>query len=127
MNALTNFQKTLLELNKFLDLPIQNDRDRAGIIQAFEFTFEQSWKSIQKIASAEWLEAASPKKAFAVALQNGWILMPDEPRWLQMIKDRNLTSHTYEQELAKEILKRIQQDYVKMFEGLLMRLSNAIK
>jgi hypothetical protein len=34
-------------------MPIENDRDRAGIIQAFEFTFEQSWKSVQKLAAAQ--------------------------------------------------------------------------
>ncbi len=39
MNAVTNFTKALNELKKYLALPIQNDRDRAGIIQAFEYTF----------------------------------------------------------------------------------------
>ena len=45
MSPTHNFKKTLEELDAFLKLPIQNDRDIAGIIQAFEFTFEQCWKS----------------------------------------------------------------------------------
>jgi nucleotidyltransferase substrate binding protein (TIGR01987 family) len=127
MNAITNFRKTVAKLQSFLALPIQNDRDRAGIFQAFEFTFEQSWKSIQKIAGSHGVEVASPKKAFGVALQNGWIHPADEPRWLEMIKDRNLTSHTYEEELAKKILEKIQQDYIAMFESLLLKLESEIE
>jgi nucleotidyltransferase substrate binding protein (TIGR01987 family) len=35
----------------------------------------------------------------------GWI--DDETAWLNMLKDRNLTSHTYVQELALEIHARL--------------------
>ncbi len=38
-----NFAKALARLREFAALPIANDRDRAGVIQAFEFTFEQCW------------------------------------------------------------------------------------
>ncbi|MFN3455915.1 MAG: nucleotidyltransferase substrate binding protein [Pseudobdellovibrio sp.] len=90
MKATHNFKLTLAELNKFLKIPIQNDRDIAGIIQAFEFTFEQCWKSIQKISQDHGVEIASPKMAFTFALQNKWINQQDESRWLQLLKDRNL-------------------------------------
>jgi hypothetical protein len=73
MSPTHNFKKTLEELDAFLKLPIQNGRDVAGIIQAFEFTFEQCWKSIQKIAGAQGVEVGSPKSAFSYALQNAWI------------------------------------------------------
>lgn len=122
MSPTVNFEKTLSELKKYLSLPIQNDRDRAGIIQAFEFTFEQSWKSIQKIASTQGSEVASPKAAFTFAMQNGWIDLKDEAQWLELIKDRNLTSHTYAQDLAKEVLGRIQKQYTGLFDGLLKSL-----
>lgn len=122
MNKTTNFKKTLEELKKFSEMPVVNDRDRAGIIQAFEFTFEQAWKCIQKISTAQGLEIGSPRKAFVAAMQNGWIAESDEGMWLEMIKDRNLTTHTYEQALAKLILARIQSNYIRMFESLLTKL-----
>jgi nucleotidyltransferase substrate binding protein (TIGR01987 family) len=125
MKPTHNFELTLNELNTFLTLPIQNDRDIAGIIQAFEFTFEQSWKAIQKIASAQGSEVGSPKAAFSFALQNAWIKSQDEPLWLQLLKDRNLTSHTYQEELAKEVLERIQKYYLRMFQELLNKLDTA--
>ncbi len=122
MNPTHNFRKTLEELESFLNLPIQNDRDVAGIIRAFEFTFEQSWKSIQKIAGSQGVTIGSPKSAFSYALQNGWILPAEEHLWLQLLKDRNLTSHTYQESLAQEVLKRIQNNYAGMFRGLLEHL-----
>lgn len=123
MDKLANFDQTLNELKKYLSIPIQNDRDVAGIIQAFEFTFEQSWKSIQKVAGDQGVQIGNPRAAYAYAMQNSWISNTEEPKWLQLIKDRNLTSHTYQESLAKEVLGRIQADYIEMFEGLLGSLS----
>jgi len=122
MSPTHNFKKTLEELDAFLKLPIQNDRDIAGIIQAFEFTFEQCWKSIQKIAGAQGVEVGSPKSAFSYALQNSWIRLEDELSWLELLKDRNLTSHTYHEDLAREVLQRIQTRYLQMFQELLPAL-----
>ena len=119
MSPTQNFQKTLDELAEFLSLPIQTNRDIAGIIQAFEFTFEQCWKSIQKIASSEGVALGSPKSAFSFAIQNNWILLAEESKWLQLLKDRNLTAHTYQENLAHEVLERIQNQYLDMFKGLL--------
>lgn len=120
-----NFEGTLQQLKLFQSMPIENDRDRAGIIQAFEFTFEQSWLSIQKIAGALGLRAPSPKQAFSVAMAQGWIKSKDESKWLRMLEDRNLTSHTYKQAIANEVLNRISSDYIPLFEDLLAQLKNA--
>jgi nucleotidyltransferase substrate binding protein (TIGR01987 family) len=123
MDELTNFEKTLKQLKNFVALPIQNDRDKAGIIQAFEYTFEQCWKSIQKKAGHEGVQIGSPKKAFIFAFQNGWIKKENEEIWLRMLEDRNLTSHTYKEEVATEVLKRILQDYIAGFDELLSQLT----
>lgn len=122
MDPLLNFRKTLSELKIYVSLPIQNTRDRAGIIQGFEFTFEQAWKAIQKKASPLGLEVGSPKKAFTVAMQNSWISTQEESKWLQLLTDRNLTTHTYQEDLAKEVVGRVIHDYVPMFERLLTTL-----
>ena len=121
---LVNFEKTLLQLKSFLSSPIVDDRDRAGIIQAFEFTFEQCWKAIQKISQANGVQVGSPKQAFSAAIQSGWIKASDEDQWLKMIEDRNLTSHTYKMEIAADILSRIQTNYVSMLDRLLVELAS---
>ncbi len=63
MDELINFRKTLVQLKNFTSMPVQNDRDRAGIIRAFEYTFEQCWKALQKLAGKEGVEIGSPKKS----------------------------------------------------------------
>jgi len=119
MNQTINFRKTLSELKRYLELPVLNNRDRAGIIQAFEFTFEQCWKTLQKVAGSQGIQIGNPKAAFKYAMANGWIPSSEETQWLELLKDRNLTSHTYEELLARQVLERIQNFYVGMFEALL--------
>ena len=53
------------------------------------------------------IEVNSPKSVLSNAYTNQIII--NEKMWLDMLNDRNLTSHTYNQELALEIYHRIQQ------------------
>jgi nucleotidyltransferase substrate binding protein (TIGR01987 family) len=48
-------------------------------------------------------------------------LIDDESLWLQMLKDRNLTSHTYDEALANEIFKNIKL-YVPLFKKSLLQI-----
>lgn len=93
--------------------PERSEVVEAGIIQAFEFTFEQCWKLMQVRAHAVGLAANSPKASMACGLKLG--LIDDEQCWLDMLRDRNLTSHTYHRQLAQEIVGRIESRYVEQF------------
>ena len=53
------------------------------------------------MAEKEGKEVLSPKQAFSVAFQLKWI--NNENLWLQMLYDRNLTSHTYKKVYADQI------------------------
>ena len=104
-----NFKLALKKLNEFTQEPIENDRDRAGIIQAFEFTFEQCWKYFQKKGELIGEVIPGPKPALEIALRYGWIKTVDEEIWLEMLKDQNMTSHLYREDVSLEILNRITQ------------------
>jgi len=117
LRAIENFGNALAKLREFAAMPIVNDRDRAGIVQAFEFTFEQCWKAFQQIAAAQGITAASPRQALQAAVQLKLIAAADEETWLDMLRDRNMTSHLYHEELAREIADRVVGQYL----GLLNR------
>lgn len=74
-------------------------------IQRFEFSYELAWKALRAHLLVEGIDVASPREAFSRAYVQGWI--NDEEVWLAMLADRNRTSHTYEEALAREIGKRL--------------------
>lgn len=111
-----NFKKALSKLEEFAALPVAHDRDEAGVIQAFEFTFEQCWKFFQKKTQDQGELAPGPKPAIEAAFRYGWIRQDSEKHWLQMLEDRNLSAHTYKEELAHDVYLRVVTDYLKLFK-----------
>ena len=121
-NSIKNFEKALGQLNEYLSSPVEDARDRSGVIQAFEFTFELVWKTFKKIADEEGLDAGGPKSSLKAALQIGYIEASEEDIYISMLSDRNLISHTYREELSKEIFERIKNQYLGVLNQLLKRL-----
>jgi len=115
--ALQNARLAFSKLEEFAAEPVVNDRDRAGVIQAFEFTFEAVWKLFQKIAEREGLEAVSPRRAIGAALDLG--ICADETLWLGMLEARNLTSHVYREEVARHVFEEVRQRFVAAFRQAL--------
>lgn len=74
-------------------------------IQRFEFCIELTWKTLKKALAAEGIEANTPRECMSQAYAVHWLA--DETVWLSMLKDRNLTSHTYKEDLALEIYGRL--------------------
>jgi len=120
--ALANLERAFAELESYLTLPITHQRDKAGLIQGFEFTFEIFWKAFQKLAPDAGLEASSPRESLMAGLKLHLITPEEAPHWSQMLRDRNLTSHTYNQSVADEIVERLVRDYVPCFREALARL-----
>ncbi len=117
-----NFAVALNKLSEFSQQELKDDLDKAGLIQGFEFTFEQCWKSIQKAAGSEGVRVASPKNAFSWAIEKGWISSQNETTWLAMLGDRNLTTHTYREEVANSVVANIKNNYLQAFKDLLAQM-----
>jgi len=88
-----NLQKALPSLEEALSLPIRNQRDVAGIIQNFEFTYELSWRFFKAYLADRGTLSTTPKDTLSKAYQQD--LISDEQTWLDIIEDRNLSVHTY--------------------------------
>jgi nucleotidyltransferase substrate binding protein (TIGR01987 family) len=111
----------MTELESYAALPIANRRDKAGLIQAFEFTFELFWKIFQKLAPDSGLEAASPREALLAGAKLHLIVDDERDAWSRMLTDRNLSSHTYNAQLADEIVERLLGTYLACFRATLER------
>ena len=96
----------LLEAKKTLDFGIANaksDLEKAGAIQAFEYTYELCWKTMKRILANQNIETSIPKDIFRTAAQ--FNLIEDAEIWFDFIKKRNETSHTYNKTTAEEIFE----------------------
>jgi nucleotidyltransferase substrate binding protein (TIGR01987 family) len=97
-------------------------------IQRFEFCFELGWKTIKAFLEFQGQKLALPREVIAAAYRVQWI--SDEPGWLQMMDDRNLSSHTYHQPLADAIYSRLPLHQLRMLELLALldrQLSNSLE
>ena len=93
----------------------ESDLIRDATIQRFEFTFEVVWKTLKLYLERQGHECGGPRPTLKKAFAENLIPTPEEADvWLQMIEDRNLTSHAYDEALANRIYRRIVQDYAPL-------------
>ena len=118
MKKLIQFQKTLNKLKDILNKE-ESEEIRDATIKRFEFTFELCCKSLQEFFKEKGIICRSPKDCFKQAFSYG--LIENEDIWINIIQDRNLTTHTYQEEIAKEIYFKI-KEYVYHFEKLLISM-----
>ena len=123
---LVNLDRAMAELESYAALPIVHRRDKAGLIQAFEFTFELFWKTFQKLAPEAGLEAASPRESLAAGVKLHLIEVGESGDWSQMLRDRNMTSHTYNAAVADEILERLLSRYLPRFRASRARVETVL-
>ncbi len=115
-----NFLKALQTLRRAVDLSGRRDLselEKQGLIQGFEFTHELAWNVLKDYLEEQGLVGIiGSKNATREAFKNG--LISDGDAWMDMIKTRNLTSHTYNttiaESISKDILTRFYPAFVEM-------------
>lgn len=122
---LQHYEKALLKLREAVLISRQrqlSQLEQQGLIKAFEFTHELAWNVLKDyFADQGNMSITGSRDATREAFQKGLIM--DGTGWMEMIKSRNLTSHTYNEDTALEISKRIEQDYLKLFDDLESKLT----
>ncbi len=89
---------------------------RDSAIQRFEFTVEIFWKCIKAfLESREGITCKSPKSCIRELFNLGYITEKQTVTLLEMIDYRNLTSHTYHEEVAYEIFRRL-GNYIELLK-----------
>lgn len=115
-----NFKKALNQLDGAVTLAREReltDREKQGLIQAFEYTHELAWNTLK-----DFLEESGNKNIYGfkdttrLAFHSG--LIENGEIWMNMIQSRNQSSHTYNEEVAEEIVTKIINNYYHEFAAL---------
>ncbi len=120
----SNFERAFLLLQDALKTEQLSILERAGLIQFFEMTFELAWKLLKDYEEVEGLNAKTPREAIKQAFQSG--LINNGHDWIDALQDRNLTSHTYNEETAIAVEAKIRDKYFQLLEEVYAYFKNKI-
>jgi nucleotidyltransferase substrate binding protein (TIGR01987 family) len=109
-----NYQKALVQLTKFIKKGELSELEEQGIIKAFEYTYELAWNVIKDYYEEQGeVSIQGSRDALRLAFQRG--LITDGNNWMNMIKSRIASVHTYNLEVAQQINQDIHDIYFQLF------------
>ncbi len=120
MKKLKNYVANLEVLQYAKDENLENEFIIGGIIDKFSMQFELGWKVLKELLKYEGCAVAnsgSPREIIKEAYKVYDFI--DEDIWLEMLKDRNDTSHVCDGAQAKRLVQKILDKYIPTF--ILMR------
>ena len=115
-----NFEKAFMLLERTLKIKTPSEAEKGGIIQFYEVAFEISWKLIKDYLESLGFEVNSPRTAIKQAFQAD--IINNGESWIKALEDRNLTSHTYNEEIANLIVNNIKKKYYFLLNDLYLFL-----
>ena len=119
------FDKVFSQLKEAVELAGRRQLSRLeaqGLIQGFEYTHELAWKTLKDFLEARGVRELygsrdSTRAAFrANLIENG-------DTWMAMIQSRNMTTHTYNEATAFQIVAAILDPYFAEFQALQTKLA----
>lgn len=124
VQRLANFSKALSQLEQFYNKgDALNNLEEQGMIKAFEYTYELAWNTIKDFYENQGeTNIQGSRDAIQLAFKRG--LIKDGETWMEMLKDRNQTSHSYNEETADEIGENILSKYFHLYQELKQELEN---
>ncbi|BFU60283.1 MULTISPECIES: nucleotidyltransferase substrate binding protein [Rodentibacter] len=120
-----NYQKSVTYLSNEVEQYRDTDIEviKKGIIQSFEICHELAWKLMQDILKEEGeTELFGSKSATRIAFNRG--LITHGEIWLEMIKSRNLTVHTYDEAMIDTEFQKITSQYLPLFIAFEQRVNS---
>jgi nucleotidyltransferase substrate binding protein (TIGR01987 family) len=113
----TSFEKALSQLKKFVDKGDLSELEEQGAIQSFEYTYELAWNVMKDFLEYQGqTDIYGSRDAIRKSFQLG--LIEDGEKWMDAYVSRTKTSHTYNEETAREIVDAILTTYYPLFQAL---------
>ncbi len=123
-----NYGRALQTLRNAAELAAQrplSELEQQGLIQGFEFTHELAWNLLKDFLEAQGIAGLiGSRDAIRTAFKNG--LLEEGETWMEMIKARNLSSHTYQQDLAQRIATDILTRFYPAFVALELKMRSML-
>ncbi len=117
LHNFNNALKTLTEASALAQQRPLTQLEMQGLIQGFEFTHELAWNVLKDyLESKGYSGLIGSRDATRTAFKNE--LIADREVWMDMIKDRNQTTHTYNLKVAERIAQDILQRFYPAFVAL---------
>lgn len=121
----SNYRKALQQLRSAVQLSRERpltELEQQGLIQGFEFVHELAWNVMKDFFEYQGSSSImGSRDASREAFKRN--LVVDGEGWMDMIADRNRSSHTYNEAIANEIADRIIQRYFRLFEEFEARMN----
>ena len=115
---LENFGRALGNLNEALALKkirSLSKLETQGLLKSFEFTYELAWKSMKDYLEFQGITGiVGSRDSFRLAFQNA--IIGEGEAWQEMVDDRNLLSHDYDESIANDIAERVDK-YAKLLNA----------
>jgi nucleotidyltransferase substrate binding protein (TIGR01987 family) len=114
---------SLVKARNFLAEILQNarnDYEKAGVVQAFEFCYELSWRTLRKVLRFHGVEVETVRDAFREGAKIK--LLSDAEKWFEYLKKRNITVHTYRKEILDDLFSNTAQEFLKDLDYFLTQL-----
>jgi len=115
-DALSRLAESLVKIEREKSGPDYEDF-RDSLIQRFEFSLDTFWKFLKDYLHKDQfvrVEAPNPRRVFRACFDNKFISNDEFELLSKAVEDRNLTSHTYNKELAERIRNDIPLHYKVM-------------
>ena len=120
LERLSTFKNAIARMAEVVELSKQrtlNQFERDSLIKRFEFTYEMAWKLMMSFEKENGVtELLGSKDVVRTAFSMS--LIDNGEAWLEMIDDRNKTSHLYDEEMAADVVDGIINTYYPLFMEL---------
>ena len=111
-----NYHRALIRLQAALEKEADiDDMYLDATIQRFEFCFELAWKLMKAVLEYDGIEANSPRSCIREGWKQG--LISNAEAWLEMMEKRNLSSHTYDENVVRKIYHDVKERYIGLLES----------
>lgn len=108
-----NFDRAIKKLISFAneEAKCSTDIHQVALIGAFEFTFELGWKTLKDYLKFSGIDVSLPRDIIKQSFHHN--LIEDGQIWINMLEDRNILAHVYDEEKAQSAIASIQNHYIK--------------